>query len=540
MKIRTDILRTYTDVHTWVGIVAGLALFIAFYAGAITMFEEPLRRWASPPAQLPPAVSLEHTPELLERLVAAHPETAARYTLHLRTDADTPARISWQDRDGHRFGAALDVRGELATTPMDEAPVAQLVDVLHQQVGLPFEHEVSMPIMGVIALLYGVALVSGVIVLLPTLMQDLFAWRAGRNLKRMWLDVHNSLGVFSLPFHVVMALTSVVFAFHDQIYDVQDAVVYGHTLDEMWAADRLPPPQPQSGAAVLAPLQLVARLREQAPGFTPVAVEYRSMPSGVMSARVLGYDDAQMHRAPTYGLAQLDPYSGQITQGNYLPGHQSGWDKTLTSFFTLHFGSFGGTPVRWVYFLLGLAGAFLFYSGNLIWIEARRRRQRRGDPALPAQKRSHRVMAALTVGVCVGCIAGISLTVAAAKWLPGRVTDLQRAHTWIYYAVFLGCTAWALWRGAARASAELLAFAAAATLMVPLASLLAQLRTPAWQPSGLLIDAVALVAAVLLALFAVLSRRRALHGDPDSVWSLPRPAAATPVDAATARSTEPA
>src|SRR3546814_7457542 len=81
-----------------------------------------------------------------------------------------------------------------------------------------------MPIMGGIALLYAVAIVSGVICLLPSLVKDLFALRFGKNLKRMWLDLHNVLGLFSLPFHIIMALTSVVFAFHDQFYDEQDAV----------------------------------------------------------------------------------------------------------------------------------------------------------------------------------------------------------------------------------------------------------------------------------------------------------------------------
>src|SRR3546814_17552539 len=81
-----------------------------------------------------------------------------------------------------------------------------------------------MPIMGGIALLYAVAIVSGVICLLPSLVKDLFALRFGKNLKRMWLDLHNVLGLFSLPFHIILALTSVVFAFHDQFYDAQDAV----------------------------------------------------------------------------------------------------------------------------------------------------------------------------------------------------------------------------------------------------------------------------------------------------------------------------
>ncbi|NHZ64103.1 PepSY domain-containing protein [Massilia genomosp. 1] len=36
--MKSSTLKTYIAVHTWVGLVAGFALFIAFYAGAITVF----------------------------------------------------------------------------------------------------------------------------------------------------------------------------------------------------------------------------------------------------------------------------------------------------------------------------------------------------------------------------------------------------------------------------------------------------------------------------------------------------------------------
>jgi uncharacterized iron-regulated membrane protein len=48
--MRNDILRVYKTVHTWTGIVCGLALFICFYAGAITMFKSELIDWVTSPA----------------------------------------------------------------------------------------------------------------------------------------------------------------------------------------------------------------------------------------------------------------------------------------------------------------------------------------------------------------------------------------------------------------------------------------------------------------------------------------------------------
>ncbi|MGC3077751.1 PepSY domain-containing protein [Pseudomonas aeruginosa] len=71
--MRADFIRIYKSVHTWTGIISGMALFIAFYAGALTVFKEPLARWVSPPSETRP-VPLSETPGLiLEALARAPP-----------------------------------------------------------------------------------------------------------------------------------------------------------------------------------------------------------------------------------------------------------------------------------------------------------------------------------------------------------------------------------------------------------------------------------------------------------------------------------
>ena len=518
--MRTDIVKMYKDIHGWVGIISGLALFIAFYAGAITMFEEPLQRWASPPTTLSAPVPLERVPELIEKATEAHPKAGRSYEINLEVGPERPAPMRWTtggrgEEDGARetFHANLSPSGELEVTKEGPSGVAQFVDVLHQQVGLPLDHEIAMPIMGAIALLYVIALVSGTFVLIPSLVKDLFALRIGKNLKRMWLDLHNVLGLFSLPFHIIMALTAVIFAFHDQIYDVQDRAVYGGQLERMFESDETHAPPPPAGAQPLSPAQIVARLEEQAPGFTPRSLQYRRSPDGELSLRVAGKDPRYGLRGPTEGFAGVDPYSGRIVDTNYMPGRQSGWYASLTSFFALHFGNFGGSGVRWAYFLLGLGGAVLFYTGNLLWVETRRKKERKRGAV--EQTRGTRFLGALSVGVSLGCIAGISLTIAAAKFLPGRVGDIAAWHSWIYYLVFMAMTAFALVRGAARSSVPLLLASALATACIPLASLLG-----GWSHGDAtrIVDLVALAGVAALLLAARRTAIRVRSAPRDSIW----------------------
>lgn len=149
----------------------------------------------------------------------------------------------------------------------------------------------------------------------------------------------------------------------------------------------------------------------------------------------------------------------------------------------LHFGSFGGNPVRWMYLLLGLGGAIVFYTGNLLWIEPRRKKQR--DANLPEQKRSTRVLGSLTVGVSLGCVIGISATLATTKWLPGLVSNVPAWHEGIYYAAFLLAVAWAFLRGAARSAYELLYVAVVLTALIPVGSLAALAGIPGtWNHSS--------------------------------------------------------
>lgn len=513
MKVRNDILKMYIEVHSWVGIISGLALFIAFYAGAITKFEEPLQRWASPPIDLPAPVPLERAPELIEKLIEAHPEALKNYSVNVEIDGNRPARVSWTVRapGGGRASrktsyAALDENGELRISKQEPSPVAHFVNVIHQQVGLAFWPTVTRPLMGAIAMLYCIAIVSGVVALLPSLVKDLFTVRLGKNLKRMWLDVHNVLGLFSLPFHVVMAVTSVGFGLFPYFYQAQQIAFDYRIIRDEHAI--------HGTGSMLTPAELVARVQAESPHFRITEINYAHEEDGGVETHVYGQYPGHAVRAGSESVADVDAYTGAFTGAEFMPDQRGFAGGFASNFVGLHFGNFGGVSVRWAYLLLGMAGAALFYTGNLLWIESRRKKARNSD--FPEQSRSTKILSALTVGVPLGCIAGLSLTVAAAKLLGAGATMSQ--HSAIYYAVFLAFTGYALARGAARGGAELAAAASAATLLVPVASLFAGTR---WYDAGadIMVDIVAVVIAAVLLWAMCSARRRSIYGARDSIWA---------------------
>ena len=441
MKIRSDILRVYREVHSWVGICAGLLLFVAFFAGAISMFEQPLQNLTSPQLDMPPPVPLSRTPDLLEKVFSAYPQARQTYTILLAPDRSLPGRVAWPVHPPHghdagpMFVATLAPDGTLVVRQQAITPVAHFIDMLHQELGIPLPHAISRPFMGIIALLYGMALISGVLLFLPTLARNLFAFRFREGPRKLWLDLHNLLGFFSLPFHIVMALTSVVFAFHDPIFAVQSRV-FGtshasphpptHTRSYPVAADQ------RSDAPLLTPTELVTSLETQAPGFVPTTLAYNQGHGGMM-LRVSGQDSRYSMRGPTAGFATVDPRSGKILSADYLPGHQKTGFAILTVFFALHFGSFGGNAIRWGYVVLGLAGAGMFYTGNRLWIDARRRREKAAG--LSRDSLPTKILSRLTPGWVTGCITGCLVILTTGYFCPDVMTVALVKE--IYYAVFI-------------------------------------------------------------------------------------------------------
>jgi uncharacterized iron-regulated membrane protein len=525
--MRSDVVRLYKTVHAWTGITAGMFLFIAFYAGAITVFAEPLARWVASPAPIG-LTRLAQSDELIARTLAARPDAAKEFTLHLGETEDVWTRLTWRKGRDDRapWSADLSAEGDLRLAQSARSNLADFVDKIHQTAGIPGANDIGETVMGVVSAVYAVALVSGLIIVLPSLVKDFFALRIGPNLKRMWLDAHNVVGVISLPFHIVIALTAVVFCLHEQLYDALDYVVYDGELKKVIAASN---PfnvikKDERPAHMLPVDTLLDRVKAASPSFVPVEMRYRNAWTRGASVQIWGYDTRHMTRGK--GFAVVSPVSGEIVNTDYFPGKEGTWTGIVAPFFALHFASFGGDVVRICYFLLGLAGAFLFYSGNLLWIESRRRTERRHAGPL-VQKRSTRLMSAATVGVCLGAICAISMTIVSAKWLDGSVAEIEPWHNGVYYSVFVAGVFWSFFRGAAAAGVELLWLAALATAAIPLTSLAAW-TFPALgmhasaSIAALGVDVVSLAAALSFVVMALAASRRAEYGPPDSVWASPR------------------
>jgi uncharacterized iron-regulated membrane protein len=371
--------------------------------------------------------------------------------------------------------------------------------------------------------LYGLALISGFLIHLPHLLSDLFAMRVGHNLKRLWQDAHNAIGVLSLPFHIIFAVTGSILCLFTITLAALNTLSFDGKLYTAYAQAVTTAPDlsvSHTAAAMLPPEALIARAKQEAltggvSSFDPDYLHYMRYGDRNAVAEVRGLSQ---HTLGTYGTVALSAVDGTVLSTHVGTRHTIN-GITNSAMYGLHFGTFGGNLVRWLYFVLGLAGAFLFYSGNLLWIESRRKRRHADQP-----KRT-RVMARATIGVCIGSCLGISGAFAATLAASHLRVDAAIPQQLACYGLFFVACIYACVRPISNAAVELLVATSALTIAVVAADLIG--NAPAFintsTPQSLAVIGVDATGLVLGLLFAVLARaaaRRARLGDPRSVWAL--------------------
>ena len=521
MKIKSATLRTFTTLHTWVGLVAGFALFVAFYAGAITVFHHDLQLWQSPHAADRPRETLADAQRLLDETLRRHPKAREHVGMLLPGEESPHSIIYWQDEKAvWQFATLDDLQGSEKPA---QAALSELVNALHYSLGIPIA---GTYLMGIVSLLYGIAIFSGLVIHLPKLTQDLFALRPGRNLKRFWQDAHNVIGVLSLPMHLMFAVTGALLclvfitmmALNPLIYRGGLMAALPSAMDTAPIRQAAAQPVRAGTLGMWTARSVEIALQQGQANFEPAYLKLAN--AGDRNAVVEMTGESPGALGPL-GAVALDANTGALL-ATQLPGTRDANHATLASAYALHFGEYGNAWVKALYFLMGLGGAFLFYSGNLLWVESRRKRRQ------AQQGRAQVNMARATVGVCIGLCVAVSAAFVAAQgleWLAQRrPIDVAAGIGWVCFVAWGLCALWAVLRPPARAAQELLWLAALVTLLVPIAHGLAtgwwMSRSAAAGQWGLFsIDTGALALAAGFAALARATSRRARMGEPNSVWS---------------------
>jgi uncharacterized iron-regulated membrane protein len=205
--------------------------------------------------------------------------------------------------------------------------------------------------------------------------KDAFHLRLGGSRRLQEADLHNRLGIWALPFHVTIALTGALLGLSTIIVGVLALLLYRGDTARVYNLFLTPPPPVNAAAAPLPPIGAVlAEARRRAPGAVPHLLTIER--AGRADARFTV--SSERERLLVAQDTTVFDAAGRVVKDDH-PRDLSVGTRILGGVGQLHFGWFGGVPVRIAYGLLGLALCVVTSSGVTVWL-ARRRDKLRAVP----------------------------------------------------------------------------------------------------------------------------------------------------------------
>jgi len=359
-------IRVWYLVHKWSSLVPTLFLLMLCLTGLPLIFHDEIdaAMGQDAEARLAGQPSAEGGLPLDTMLQTALAERPGEVPLFMAFSQDSPLLTV-------TTGPAPDAPGEAMTllfldrasgASLGPAPTNALLDFLLQLhtdmfLGLP-----GMLLLGAMGVSFLIALISGTVLYAPFMRRLRFGTlRRDRSARVKRLDQHNFLGIVLLAWALVVGATGAINAFADPLTDSwRDGEVAAMT-GAYAGAEPLPPARYGSLDAAMAAAQ------EALPGRSP---QFIGFPGGAWSS---GHHYAiffQGDRPVTEHLltpALVDAATGELTDARSMPA----LNQALMMSKPLHFGDYGGLPLKIVWALLTLVTIHVLWTGVLLWLRRR-------------------------------------------------------------------------------------------------------------------------------------------------------------------------
>jgi uncharacterized iron-regulated membrane protein len=356
-------VRIWKDVHKWTSLVCTLFLFILCLTGLPLIFHEEIDRMLGATAA-PDSVAADAPMLSLDRVIeigrAERPNEAITFAV---PDDDDPVwHLFFASAiNSPQVTAAMTIDGRtgrvLRVGDSTRSPIVKFITDLHTDL---FLGEKGMLFLGAIGLCFVAAIVSGVVVYGPFMRRLDFGTMRPHARRLYWLDVHNLAGVVLTTWMLVVGLTGSINTLAQQI-----ARHWQRTeLVEMIAPWRNAPP-PERPASV-------QKAMETALAFAPgMKVSSIAMPGSLFAG---GHHYGVFLQGDTPLTSKLImPVMINAADGTFSESRELPWyAKVLFISKPLHFGDYGGLPLKIIWGLLDVLTLIVLGSGLYLWAARRR------------------------------------------------------------------------------------------------------------------------------------------------------------------------
>lgn len=363
MKPRT--LKAWFQVHKWTSLVSVLFLLLLCITGLPLIFHHEIDHALGKSVHPPELPGVEAQASIDAMLADARSRYPGDVTQFLVGEAGEPV---WFLRLGDSPNGAItafdtyDARtGELLNVyPLGQG-VMEVIVRLHVDLfaGLP-----GMLFLGFMGLLLLLSLVSGVVLYAPFMGRVRFATvRRDRSERLKWLDIHNAVGIVTLVWLLVVGGTGAIHTLSGPIFAGWQA----EGLVELTGGE--PDAVPAVPATDRISVDRAVRVaRSAAPAH---AISFMAFPGTAFASP--GHFVAYMQG--TEGLDRsllravaIDAGNGALTGVSPMP-----WTVNLLMISQpLHFGDYGGMPLKILWAVLDILAIVVLVSGLILWMKRRK------------------------------------------------------------------------------------------------------------------------------------------------------------------------
>lgn len=410
-------------LHTWSGVVLGSLLFAIFWMGTLAVFDKEIDRWMMPASRL--SMPEQFSYDIMRNAYGAALAARASAVLLLVPSERSPVVTAlWRTPEGsfaqHLFdpvtGTELPDQGTLAAS--------RFIYPFHYSLNLK-ALGLGYWIVGLCGMMMMVLCVSGVVIH-RKIFADFFTFRPERKIRRATLDLHNIAGVLGLPFHVVISVSGLVILFSlyfpSSIWAVyrQDARLFAREAYGTYVR-----PSSRQPADLISFDAIVTRAKQVWGQGEPNYLYVFNPGDAAAYVQVNRASEDVVNNISH--VVYVDGVTGEVLSSNKPERWASSTQRFIAG---LHFIQFRHWTLRWLYFVLGLAGCILIATGLLFWVDSRRDQHRKSG------RSGTRVVEAVTAASVTGLLVATLAFMVTNRAMPVGLSGLPLERSAIEVSVF--------------------------------------------------------------------------------------------------------
>ncbi|MGY3607135.1 MULTISPECIES: PepSY-associated TM helix domain-containing protein [unclassified Bradyrhizobium] len=360
-------VKWWSLVHKWTSLICTLFMLMLCITGLPLIFHDEIDDLFEPEIaarELPPNTQEASLIRLIDAAKARHPE---RYVQILNWDDDHANVVNVFMSEtpvpppGQRFlKLSFDSRtAEILAEDAQQGGLMRTIRIFHRDMlmGLPGEL-----FLGVMGLLFVTAVVSGLMLYAPFMRRlDFGAVRRARARRIKWLDLHNLIGAVTLVWAFAVGLTGVINTISLPLFNAWRAQV----MPELIAPHLGKPPLSKFASID----DVVATARHALGDNTPVSLVLPTEARfGTPRHFIVWTKGTTPITSRLFTPVLIDAETAQLVTAKGLPWYL----RTLQVSRPLHFGDYGGLPLKIIWALLDLATIVVLASGIYLWLGKRK------------------------------------------------------------------------------------------------------------------------------------------------------------------------